>query len=244
MRVPVLITVFAVCATGVLAGCGSSGGGTGAGASQPTTTTAVTPGATTITSTVSEPEITACLEGGQPKSTKPSYPKAEQVLTAGTDYAIVMKTSCGTIRIALDPKAGGPIPNSVAFLVTKGFYDGLTFHRVVPDFVLQGGDPEGTGGGGPGYSVVGPVPSGYQYKLGDVAMAKTGAEPGGTAGSQFFVVTSDAGGAGLTPDYGILGHATDATSLATIKRIADLAVSDGPPSKPVWIISAKLVPAA
>ena len=104
-----------------------------------------------------------------------------------------MRTSCGTIRIALDPKAGGPIPNSVAYLVTQGFYDGLTFHRVVPGFVLQGGDPQGTGSGGPGYQVVGPVPAGYQYKLGDVAMAKAGNEPGGTAGSQFFVVSSDEG---------------------------------------------------
>ena len=244
MRVPALITVFAVCATGVLAGCGSGGGSTGSGAAQPGTTTAATTTAATAAATTSQAEITACLETGQPTpSKKPSYAKAEQVLKAGTDYTIVMKTSCGTIRIALDPKAGGPIPNSIAFLASKGFYDGLTFHRVVPDFVLQGGDPEGTGSGGPGYSVVGPVPSGYQYKLGDVAMAKTGPEPGGTAGSQFFVVTSDAGGAGLTPDYGILGHAADPVSLATIKRIADLAVSDGPPSKPVWIISAKVVPA-
>ena len=251
MRVPALITVFAVCATGVLAGCGSGGGETGSGAATPGTTTAAKTAATTTptaTTTTTQSEITACLETGQPTpAKKPSYAKADQVLKAGTNYTIVMKTSCGTIRIALDRAAGGPIPNSIAFLASKGFYDGLTFHRVVPDFVLQGGDPKGTGSGGPGYSVVGPVPSGYQYKLGDVAMAKTGAEPGGTAGSQFFVISSDAGGAGLTPDYGILGHATDATSLATIRRINALGVpgsSFDPPSKPVWIISAKLVPAA
>ncbi len=240
MRVPALIAVFALCATGVLAGCGSDGGDTGAGTTQPATTAAAA--TTTTASTAAGPEITACLEAGQPTPpAKPSYSKAEQVLKAGTDYAIVMRTSCGTIRIALDPTAGGPIPNSIAFLVSEGFYDGLTFHRVVPDFVLQGGDPLGTGSGGPGYKVVGPIPAGYEYKLGDVAMAKAGPEPSGTAGSQFFVVSSDAGGAGLTPDYGILGHATDADSLATIKRIAALAVADGAPSKPVWIISAKLV---
>lgn len=243
MRVPALITVFAVCATGVLAGCGSDGGDTGAGTTPPATTAATAAAATTA-STAAEPEPTACLETGQPTPpAKPSYSKADQVLKAGTDYAIVMRTSCGTIRIALDPEAGGPIPNSIAFLASKGFYDGLTFHRVVPDFVLQGGDPLGTGTGGPGYKVVGPVPAGYEYKLGDVAMAKAGPEPSGTAGSQFFVVTSDAGGAGLTPDYGILGHAADADSLAAIMRIAALAVADGAPSKPVWIISAKLAPA-
>ncbi len=249
MRVPALITVFALTATGLLAGCGSDSGGSGAATTQPATTAAAaTTAATTGTSTGAASEITACLDKGQPApSAKPNFPKAEQVLKSGTDYTIVMRTSCGTIRIALDPKAGGPIPNSVAYLVTQSFYDGLTFHRVVPGFVLQGGDPQGTGSGGPGYEVVGPVPAGYQYKLGDVAMAKAGNEPAGTAGSQFFVVSSDQGGAGLTPDYGILGHATDAASLATIKRIDALGIpgsSFDPPTKPVWIISAKLVPSA
>lgn len=249
MRVPASITVVALTATGLLAGCGSDSGDSGAATTQPTaaaTTAATTTGKTSPTGT--SPEITACLEKGQPAPpAKPSFTKAEQVLKSGTDYTIVMRTSCGTIRIALDPKAGGPIPNSIAYLVSKGYYDGLTFHRVVPGFVLQGGDPQGNGSGGPGYQVVGPVPAGYVYKLGDVAMAKAGAEPGGTAGSQFFVVSSDQGGAGLTPDYGILGHATDAVSLATIKRIDALGVpgtSFDPPSKPVWIISAKLVPSA
>ena len=240
MRVPALITVFAVCAAGVLAGCGS-GGGAGSGTTGPATTAAATTGATT-----SQAEVTSCLETGQPApAKKPSYAKPEQVLRAGTSYAIVMKTSCGTIFIELDPKAGGPIPNSIAFLASKGFYDGLTFHRVVPDFVLQGGDPQGNGSGGPGYQVVGPVPAGYQYKLGDVAMAKTETDPAGAAGSQFFVVSGSQGEQILTaqPVYGILGHAADQESLATIKRIAALAVTDGAPSKPVWIISAKVVPA-
>ena len=74
--------------------------------------------------------------------------------------------------------------------------------------MLQGGDPKGNGTGGPGYTVVGPVPAGYHYKLGDVAMAKTEVEPSGTAGSQFFVI-SGAQGEGLPTDYGLLGHAAD-----------------------------------
>jgi cyclophilin family peptidyl-prolyl cis-trans isomerase len=176
---------------------------------------------------------------------KPSYKKPATVLAKNTRYAIVMTTTCGPIRIVLDRKLGGPIPNSIAFLATKHFFDGLTFHRVVAGFVLQGGDPRGDGTGGPGYQVVGRLPSTYHYKLGDVAMAKTQNDPSGAAGSQFFVISGPEG-MQLPPDYGLLGHAADSASLATIKRIAALATtacgsSDCPPSKEVWIVTAKLV---
>ncbi|HEY3613598.1 MAG TPA: peptidylprolyl isomerase [Gaiellales bacterium] len=177
---------------------------------------------------------------------KPSYKKAGTVLAKGKRYAIVMTTTCGDIRIVLDRKLGGPIPNSIAFLSTKHFYDGLTFHRVIGSFVLQGGDPKGDGTGGPGYEVVGGLPSSYRYKVGDVAMAKTENEPSGAAGSQFFVI-SGSDGTQLPPDYGLLGHATDKPSLATIKRIAALstdACGSGqgcPPSKKVWIVTMRLV---
>ena len=124
---------------------------------------------------------------------KPSYKKPATVLAKGKRYAIVMNTTCGAIRIVLDRKLGGPIPNSIAFLATKHFFDGLTFHRVVADFVLQGGDPKGDGTGGPGYQVVGAPPSSYRYKLGDVAMAKTANAPSGAAGSQFFVISGSPG---------------------------------------------------
>lgn len=180
-------------------------------------------------------------------ASKPAFKKPGVVLAAGKRYAIVMRTTCGTIRIVLDRKLGGPIPNSIAFLATKHFFDGLTFHRVVQDFVLQGGDPRGDGTGGPGYQVVGALPRSYRYKLGDVAMAKTANAPSGASGSQFFVI-SGAGGLQLPPDYGLLGHAADKSSLATIRRIAALATlacgnpSGCPPSKKVWINTARLVP--
>ena len=193
----------------------------------------------TITSTETVgteiPEATDTAGGGAT-----SFTEAEQVLEAGKDYTIVMTTNKGVLRIKLDPAAGGPIPNSIAFLVEQGFYDGLTFHRVVPDFVLQGGDPDGTGSGGPGYSVVGPVPSDYgPYKIGDVAMAKTQDEAPGTAGSQFFVISGQQGTT-LPAEYGILGHAYDEASLATIEAISALAVTDGPPSEEVTITKAVL----
>ena len=177
---------------------------------------------------------------------KPSYKKPATVLAKDKRYAIVMSTNCGAIRIVLDRKLGGPIPNSIAFLATKHFFDGLTFHRVVADFVLQGGDPQGRRHGRAGYQVVGALPSSYHYKLGDVAMAKTENAPSGAAGSQFFVI-SGAQGMRLPPLYGLLGHAADSASLATIKRIAALATtscgsSDCPPKRAVDIDTARLVP--
>jgi len=227
----------------VVAGCGGGSETTGADTGSVTTATTATDSTTGADTTAQAAPTDSCLPADkQPDpGTKASYSAPEDVLAAGP-ATIVMETSCGVINIELDREAGGPIPNSIAFLAAKGFYDGLTFHRVVPDFVLQGGDPDGTGGGGPGYEVVGAVPEGYQYKVGDVAMAKTTTAPAGSSGSQFFVVSSENGAASLSqmPDYGILGHATDAVSKATIQRIADLAVTDGKPSQPVWIISARV----
>jgi cyclophilin family peptidyl-prolyl cis-trans isomerase len=168
------------------------------------------------------------------------WSKPGTVLKRGAKAEIVMVTSCGkiTIQLALDKK--NPIPNSIAFLVTKHFYDGLSIFRAVPDFVLQGGDPNNNGTGDPGYEVVGKVPAGYAYKLGDVAMAKTSVAVGGTAGSQFFLI-SGSQGEQLDTEYGLLGHAPDKTSLATLARLAKFSTASEKPSKPLWIWTATLV---
>jgi peptidyl-prolyl cis-trans isomerase B (cyclophilin B) len=178
-----------------------------------------------------------------PPAAQPKTYSAPPKPPFATDGAkLVMTTSCGPITFTLDRKLGGVVTDAVAGLAADGFYNGLTFHRVVPDFVLQGGDPKGDGTGGPGFSVTQAPPSDYAYKLGDLAMAKTQDEAPGTGGSQFFVI-SGAQGETLPPDYAVIGHATDSASQETIKRIAALAVTDGPPSSPVWILSAKLSPA-
>ncbi|HEV8250189.1 MAG TPA: peptidylprolyl isomerase, partial [Gaiellaceae bacterium] len=119
--------------------------------------------------------------------------------------------------ITLDPRSAPQAAASFANLAKIGFFDGTSFHRIVPGFVIQGGDPTGTGSGGPGYTTVDKPPAGTRYPRGTVAMAKTAVEPPGTAGSQFFVVTQDAP---LPPDYAVIGSVTD--GMQTVERIEAL----------------------
>jgi peptidyl-prolyl cis-trans isomerase B (cyclophilin B) len=136
--------------------------------------------------------------GGQKKPTEP--------LDESKTYDVTLRTSCGSFTIRLDQKTSPNASASFASLARSGFFDDTIFHRIVPGFVIQGGDPTASGSGGPGYSTRDRVPSNAAYEPGVVAMAKAGNEPAGTAGSQFFVVT--AAGAGLTPDYALLGKVT------------------------------------
>ena len=127
-------------------------------------------------------------------------------LSPAKRYTAVVQTNCGDFTIALAAKKAPRTGGSFVTLAREGFYDGLTFHRIVRDFVVQGGDPNGDGTGGPGYSVRERPPRDTVYSEGVVAMAKTGTEPSGTSGSQFFVVTSD--NAALDPVYALLGRVT------------------------------------
>jgi peptidyl-prolyl cis-trans isomerase B (cyclophilin B) len=169
-----------------------------------------------------------------------SFSKPGTVLKRGEKAEILMVTSCGKLTIQLAQGKQNPIPNAIAFLVTKHFYDGLSIFRAVPDFVLQGGDPNNNGSGSPGFQVVGAPPAGYHYQLGDVAMAKTSNAPNGSSGSQFFLI-SGSQGVVLPLQYGVLGHAADKASLATIARLAKFATQSERPSKPLYIWSATLV---
>jgi peptidyl-prolyl cis-trans isomerase B (cyclophilin B) len=152
-------------------------------------------------------------------------------LDAGKTYKLVVSTSCGDFTITLDPSLAPKTTASLVSLAEAGFYDGTTFHRVVPGFVIQGGDPTGTGTGGPGYTTVDAPPTDTQYTEGVVAMAKSAAEPSGTSGSQFFVVTAP--DAGLPPDYAVVGTVTE--GMETVSAIEALGSGDGPPSQPVVI---------
>lgn len=150
-----------------------------------------------------------------------------------------MTTNCGTIDIKLDVREAPRTTASFAYLVKRGFYDDLTFHRVAAGFVIQGGDPNGDGSGGPGYTVVEAPPSNVHYTLGTVAMAKTGADPAGSSGSQFFIVTARQ--AALPPQYALVGNVVG--SLAGVEAIAKLPTDppqDGTPLTPVVIKRATL----
>jgi cyclophilin family peptidyl-prolyl cis-trans isomerase len=119
-------------------------------------------------------------------------------------YSVRMRTSCGTIRIKLLPKVAPVTVNSFVFLAQGGFYDGLTFHRIATDFVIQGGDPLGTGSGGPGYEFEDELDNDLEYEVGTLAMANSGPN---TNGSQFFIVTG-AEAADLPKNYTIFGTVT------------------------------------
>lgn len=148
-------------------------------------------------------------------STKKQYPKAaDQKLEADNTYIWRLETSCGTVDIELDVENSPKTANSVAFLTREGFYDGTLFHRLVKDFVNQGGDPKGDGTGGPGYQMTEPPADDFVYEEGVVAMAKGEADPPGTSGSQFFIVVSDHGQTVLTePIYAVLGKVASGTDV-------------------------------
>ncbi len=162
----------------------------------------------------------------------PDLPKPTQELKAGKTYVARVLTNCGEFEITLDPKQAPKTGGSFASLVGKRFYDGLSFHRIVAGFVIQGGDPKGDGSGGPGYSVVEAPPEDLTYTKGVVAMAKTGTDPAGTSGSQFFVVTGE--DPGLPPDYALLGKVTKGQDV--VDKIGVVAVGpDEAPTQPVVI---------
>jgi peptidyl-prolyl cis-trans isomerase B (cyclophilin B) len=145
-------------------------------------------------------------------------PKAP--LDPSKTYTVDFQTSCGTFTIRLDPKTSPNAAASFASLARNKFFDDTIFHRIVPGFVIQGGDPTASGTGGPGYSTRDRVPRNAAYTRGVVAMAKAGNEPAGTGGSQFFVVTGP--DAGLPPDYALLGRVTKGIDVVrAIGRLGD-----------------------
>ena len=181
----------------VLAACGGDDDSSGDSSTPAKTTTAAQ----------AEQEQGACRDVEQPaprdggRQKKPAQP-----LAGSKTYDVTMQTTCGSFTIRLDQKTSPNAAASFAALARGGFFDDTIFHRIVPGFVIQGGDPTASGTGGPGYSTRDRVPRNAAYTRGVVAMAKAGNEPAGTGGSQFFVATGP--DAGLPPDYALLGRVT------------------------------------
>jgi peptidyl-prolyl cis-trans isomerase B (cyclophilin B) len=190
-----------------------------------------------------------CEEVKAPDPKTQSFPSPPAtVIDPAHLYTATIDTTCGKIEMLLDTAQAPTTVNNFVFLAREGFYDGTTFHRAAKDFVVQGGDPAGDGGGGPGYSITGEVPSEVvTYQVGSVAMAKGGQEPAGTAGSQFFIVTNPPAREGQGLDvlnqqpyqYALVGQLADdnGRSLRVARRIEALAPEsgDGPPTQTVVI---------
>ena len=174
-------------------------------------------------------------------TTRTTRPVTSTTIDASKQYTATMRTSKGTIVLKLDAQNAPIATNHFVQLAKSGYYDGLTFHRVIPDFVIQGGDPKGDGTGEPPSSVVGEVPKGA-YPLGAIAAAKTGAAPAGTFGDQFFIVTG-AQGQSLPPEYATWGVVTEGLDVAQ-------AISNVPrdsadkPDKPVYIVKVSITESA
>ncbi len=132
-------------------------------------------------------------------------------------YRATIHTSRGTIMMELDPQMAPKSVNNFVALARQGYYDGLVFHRVVPEFVIQGGDPEGSGRGGPGYRFE-DEPVRGEYTLGAVAMANAGPD---TNGSQFFVCIDDCTGK-LAKSYNLFGYVVDGIDVAQETQVGDV----------------------
>jgi cyclophilin family peptidyl-prolyl cis-trans isomerase len=139
-------------------------------------------------------------DGTSPKAqTFPDVP--EMGIDPSKRYSATMETSLGPIVIALDAARAPKTVNNFVFLARYHYYDGVIFHRIIGGFMCQGGDPTGTGRGGPGYKFEDELPKPGQYELGSVAMANAGPN---TNGSQFFII-SGPDGVRLPPHYSLFG---------------------------------------
>jgi cyclophilin family peptidyl-prolyl cis-trans isomerase len=145
-------------------------------------------------------------------ATPPSFEIDEDTI-----YQATIQTDRGDIVLEMDPKLAPNTVNNFVVNARNGFYDGLTFHRVVPGFVIQGGDPEGTGRGGPGYRF-GDEPVRGEYTLGALAMANAGPN---TNGSQFFICIEDCRYK-LQPLYNLFGYTIDGIEVAQSIQVGDV----------------------
>lgn len=162
-----------------------------------------------------QPFSEACQKTGEKQFSEPP----PQIIDTNRTYVATIKTAKGEIVVELFSDT--PITtNNFVFLACKGFYDGLTFHRVVPDFVIQGGDPTGTGRGDPGYSIPDEDDGDHRFDEGVISMAKAGPN---TAGSQFFITIGPRENlAHLDPDFTVFGQVVSGLDVAKQITVGDV----------------------
>jgi len=237
-----------------LAACGGSDATTTTTttAAEQSTTTTQPPATTAPTTTTTAPEVgleivprnydefraqpTACgAQAAEPAIPMQFDAPADLDLSPDATIGVTLSTSCGDIGIKLDPSLAPETVNSFLFLASEGYFDGTVFHRVIPGFVAQGGDPTATGTSGPGYAVPDefPPPT-VPYDRGVLAMANAGP---GTTGSQFFIMLADGG---LPPQYSIFGWVTEGLEILDLLQEIPLGQSptspDPTPSTPLETI--------
>jgi cyclophilin family peptidyl-prolyl cis-trans isomerase len=180
----------------------------------------------TVTLQAQLPKNVACgakrpAAADTPKPQFDHAPTAKQVLDTGATYTAVMKTSCGNVSIDLDTKDAPQTVASFVFLAQQHYFDGTPFHRIDSSIsVIQGGDPTGTGRGGPGYSIPDELTGSETYTSGTIAMANGGPN---TGGSQFFLIYGP-NNLDETPTFTIFGHVS--AGLDVLKRIAQVPIED------------------
>jgi cyclophilin family peptidyl-prolyl cis-trans isomerase len=203
----------------------------GSSSSDETKTTASKEKGSKETAAEKEEEST-CKKVAQPKPREESLPKPKMTTKKGEKVTVSVKTNCGSFEIELATTEAPITSNSFAYLVEKGFYNDLTFHRIVPEFVIQGGDPTATGTGGAGYSVTEAPPQNLKYKEGVVAMAKSSTDPPGRSSSQFYIVSGPQGES-LPPEYALAGRVTKGMNV--VHTIGELGGPEEKPTQPVVI---------
>jgi len=163
------------------------------------------------------------LDGSAPKTQK--FPAAPEMgIDPSKRYTATMETSMGTLVIALDAARAPKTVNNFVYLAGYHYYDGIIFHRIINGFVCQGGDPTGTGMGGPGYRFEDELPKPGQYQIGSLAMANAGPN---TNGSQFFLISGPSG-VQLPPAYSLFGQVVKGLDVVDAMQKVPTARGDRP----------------
>lgn len=236
-RIGLLLMITAVCVS--IAACGSKpqpddGKTSGAGGNTSTN------GGKSASPTPSPTAAPTATPGATPaKKTWTSAPT--MTIDAKKSYEATFETSKGSFKVALFAENAPKTVNNFVFLSREGFYDNVVFHRIMKSFMIQSGDPAGTGAGGPGYNIPDELKSPYKYETGILAMANTGQPNSG--GSQFFICTGEqCSGLNQSPNYTIFGKVSEGLDIVqTIASTPVKASSRGEMSVPTEEVKIKSI---